>query len=673
MVVVGIACGLAGAFGAIVFRFLIRFFQALFFEGPAGVAGVLAGNYFAEATDPLEAALALPFYWRALIPALGGLIVGPLVYFFAREAKGHGVPEVMESVALRGGVIRRRVVAVKTLASAISIGSGGSVGREGPIVQIGSAIGSMIGQVLRLPARERRAIVSCGAAAGVAATFNAPIAGAFFAAEVIIGDFAVGHFAPIVISSVVATVVSRFVLGNHPIFEVASYELVSPFELFPYLLLGVLCGLVAVTFILTLNKSEDLFERFPIPEYTKAAFGGLLVGCIGISLPQVFGVGYSSITAALGDQWPAATLGLLMLAKILATSITIGSGGSGGIFAPSLFLGAMTGGFFGSYVHQAFPSATANSGAYALVAMGAVVAAATHAPLTAIIIIFELTQSITIVPPLMAACVVSTLVARRLYKESIYTSKLQRRGVDLEQEQDPNVLKRLRVRDAVDSNPELIDEAAPFQTLLDSIAHGNHSEFFVVNRKRELIGAINLREISRMVLEMEHLAPVVVAADLIDGERPTLTEDDTLDVAMQLFSHDELEEIAVVSGLNRRHIVGSLRKRDVIKIFNRETLRRDVAGTMSSSVRAGGKHSQFDLGDGYVFQELPAPTRMFQKTLRELSVREQTGVQVILVRKHRAGPGGSLQVPGPEYRIEAGDQLLVAGRKADVEKLQRLS
>jgi CIC family chloride channel protein len=233
MVAVSVACGLAGALGAVVFRLLIRSVQALFFEGTPGLAAVVEEGILAEAGDPLEAARGLAPLWRLLIPAAGGLLVGPLVYYLAREARGHGVPEVMKAVALGGGVIRARVVAVKTLASALSIGSGGSVGREGPIVQIGSAVASGIGQLLRLPPRQMRTVVGCGAAAGISATFNAPIAGALFAAEVIVGDFAVAQFSPIVISSVVATVVSRFFLGNVPAFPVPPYEIVSPFELAP--------------------------------------------------------------------------------------------------------------------------------------------------------------------------------------------------------------------------------------------------------------------------------------------------------------------------------------------------------------------------------------------------------------------------------------------------------
>ena len=457
--------GLLGAIGAVIFRLMIRTVQALAFYGTQGLETLVEEGLLAEASDPLASAQHLAWYWRIAVPAAGGAIVGPLVYFFAREARGHGVPEVMKAVALRGGVIRPRIVAIKSLASAISIGTGGSVGREGPIVQIGSAIGSAIGQLLGVPTRQLRTFVGCGAAAGISATFNAPIAGALFAAEVIVGDFAVAQFSPIVISSVVATVVSRAVLGNHPAFPVPPYEIVTPWEIAPYMLAGAVAGVVAVVFIRAIGFAEDAFERVPGPEWPKAALGGALVGTMAIGLPQLYGVGYTTIGAALEGQIPALLLGTLLLSKIIATSITVGSGGSGGVFAPSLFLGAMTGGFLGSYIHAWFPEATASSGAYALVTMGAVVAAATQAPISAIIIIFELTQTINIIPALMVACVLSSLVSQLLSEDSVYTSKLKRQGIDLFKREDPNPLKALYVSQVVDEEPEVLPADAGFQQM----------------------------------------------------------------------------------------------------------------------------------------------------------------------------------------------------------------
>ncbi len=672
MVAAAVLVGLAGAVGAVLFRLMIRTVHAIAFGGVDGLSVLASEGLAAEARDPLSEAMGLPWYWRVAIPAAGGLIVGPLIYFFAREARGHGVPEVMKAVALRGGVIRARIVGIKALASAVSIGTGGSVGREGPIVQIGSAFGSTLGQVLRLPTLQIRTLVGCGAAAGISATFNAPIAGALFAAEVIIGGFAVTQFMPIVLSSVVATVVSRFFLGNHPAFEVPTYQIVSPLEIVPYMATGVAAGLVAVAFIRTLNATEEFWEKLPIPQYMQACIGGALVGVIAIELPQVFGVGYTTISASLAGSLPALTMALLVLAKIAATSITIGSGGSGGIFAPSLFLGAMTGGFVGTHIHAFFPEATATSGAYALVTMGALVAATTHAPISAIIIIFELTQTIDIIPALMTACVISSLVCQLLSKDSIYTSKLRRQGIDLMAEEDPNVLKGLYVRDVIDTKPEVIPASANFQTILDLVVQSDHAQFFVVDHDDKLLGAISLTEVRRLIYERENLQHLVVAGDLVDRNRPTVTEGEDLSVVMQLFSGSKVDEFAVVRADDPKSLVGTVMEKEVIEAHARESMRRDLLGGLSSHLGAVEKGSTVDLGGGFALREVMVPPQYLNQTLRDLSLRERTGVQVLLLRRARklANRAKQVVVPGADDVLGEGDTLVVAGKWESLESFE---
>ena len=653
MVAIAIVCGLGGGLGAVALRELIALVQAVFFgRGP----------------DYLEVVRAVPWTWRLLAPAVGGLLVGPLVYFVAREAKGHGVPEVMESIVVRGGVIRPRVVVVKAVASAITIGSGGSVGREGPIVQIGSALGSTIGQLLGVSTRQIRTLVGCGAAAGIAAAFNAPIAGALFAVEILLGDFGVPQFSPIVISSVVATVVSRHFLGDFPAFDVPHYELASPFELIPYMVVGVFSGFVALAFISVLYGSEKLFDRLAIPDYLKTPLGGLAIGAVGIGLPEIFGVGYSTINAALAGHLSAGLLILLLVAKILTTSVTLASGGSGGVFAPSLFLGAMTGGFFGTFIHQLFPAHTATSGAYALVTMGAVVGAATHAPITAIIIIFELTGDYRIIAPLMAACVISTLVATFLRRDSIYTLKLRERGIDPFKEEDPNVLKRLYVRDIIDREPEVLAASAPFLTVLDLVVRSRHSSFFVLADNQELLGAVSLSALRRLIFEQESLRHIVVAGDLVEQTAGTVCEADNLDVAMRLFSHLDVGEIAVVDAAHPRKLVGTVHLQDVINARNQEIVRRDLAGSLTSTVSLVGKVRQVSIGDGFVVQEIHAPRAFVGRTLRDLGVGSRHGVQVIFVRTG----GTQVRVPTADECIGERDALIVAGPKHAVDSLEAL-
>lgn len=549
----GIAIGLLGGLGAVGFRYLIGFFQTIIYGNPDDLATVTQS---------------LPWWHVMLGPAVGGLLVGPLVYFLAREAKGHGVPEVMNAVAMQGGVIRKRVVVVKSLASALCIGSGGSVGREGPIVQIGSAIGSTLGQILKVPDNLMRVLVACGAAAGIAATFNAPIAGAIFAMEIILADFALTSFTPIILASVFATVVSRALVGDYPAFQVPPYDLESPVELGFYVILGVLSGLLAVGFTVTLYKFEDLWDGWRFPEYLKATIGGIIIGTVALSFPQIMGVGYQSIEKALLNQELWTILLLLVPLKIMATSITIGSGGSGGIFAPSLFMGAMAGGAFGCLVNWLFPGFTAQPGAYAIVGMGAVVAGTTHAPIQAFLILFELTQDYRIILPLMICCVISTVVAGRIKKESIYTMKLLRRGIDIQAGRDINVLKTMRVEDFMTRYPETVPERAPLRRLIQILPMSQHTSFPVTDDDGNLVGMLSLKDFREVVFE-ESLLDVVIARDIATIPAISVTIRDNLAQALTLINDNGIERLPVISDDPASiKVVGILSQRDVISAYN---------------------------------------------------------------------------------------------------------
>ncbi|HEX3549067.1 MAG TPA: chloride channel protein [Candidatus Elarobacter sp.] len=405
--------GVGGGWGAVLFRLLIA--------GETQLAGRITA-LLAPVAGP--AALALTV-------GAGGALAAWIASRFAPEARGHGVPEVMAAVALAGGVMRPRVIAVKALASATTIGFGGAAGREGPIVQIGSALGSVLGQLVRAPAPVVRTLVACGAAAGISATFNAPIGGVFFASEVILGDFAPRSFATIVVASVVAAVVGRSVLGDRPSFDASAFALVSPRELWLYALLGVLCAVWAWGFVKLLYALEDLADAIRLPATLKGFAGFALVGALGTVVPQILGVGYEAMQHVLDGHVGADRALLLATLKPIATSVTLGAGGSGGVFAPSLFTGAMLGDAFGRVAHLAFPSWTGPAAAYGLVAMAALFAAASEAPITAIVIVFEMSGDYRIVLPLMISTVIATVLGRRLLGSTVYEMKLLRRGVDI--------------------------------------------------------------------------------------------------------------------------------------------------------------------------------------------------------------------------------------------------
>ncbi|MBA7565428.1 Voltage-gated ClC-type chloride channel ClcB [subsurface metagenome] len=562
MMIMAMIVGTLGGYGAVFFRLVIRFFQSLFF----GTGG----------TTFLDHVMALPWYAKLFPPMIGALIVGPIVYFFARETQGPGVSETIEAVAMRGGLIRKRVFLIKILTSAICIGSGGSAGREGPIVQIGSAIGSLFGQIARVSADRMRTLVGCGAAAGIAATFNAPMAGVMFAMEIIIGNYGIATFSPIIVSSVMGTVISRIYLGDYPAFLIPSYTLVSPIELPFYMCLGVIAGLVGVLFTTTLYKTEDLFKLIPIPDYAKAAVGGLMVGCIGIFLPHVYGVGYDAIGLALRENLVWYMLIVLIFVKIAATSLTIGSGGSGGVFAPSLFIGAMAGGSFGYFMHLLFPAITAPSGAYCLVGMGAVLAATTHGPLHAILIVFEMTGNYKIIVPLMLSCIIAYLIASQINRESIFTLKLIRRGIDIKAGREVNIMKSLLVRDAMTRDVVTVPENMHLNKLLEHTFSSKYSSFPVVDDSGLLSGIVTFQDFKEVVFE-EGLGDLVVVKDIAIPNVITITRNESLDEALKKIGLKNIEQLPVVDENNPQKIVGILSRRDIFSAYNKALINKSLA------------------------------------------------------------------------------------------------
>ena len=654
MVLVAIVIGLLGGLGAVGFRECIRLFQLVAWHTDNVTLSYLRG---------------LPIWWKVASPAVGGLIVGLIIVRFASEAKGHGVPEVMEAVALRGGRIRPRVVIAKLVASGVCIASGGSVGREGPIVQIGSAIGSSIGQWLRVGERRMRTLVGCGAAAGIAATFNAPVAGALFAVEVILGDFGVTQFSPIVISSVTATVVSRHFLGDFPAFEVPAYRLVSANELFAYGVLGLIAGLVAILFVRTLYGTEDLFDRFHFPAVMKPAVGGMLIGMIAIYFPEIFGVGYEAINEALTGDLGWKLLLILVMVKIVAVSLTIGSGGSGGIFAPSLFIGAMVGGAVGTVVHSLWPGMSGSPGAYALVGMGAVLAAGTHAPITAIVMIFELTGDYKIILPLMISCIIATLLATRLQKASIYTLKLLRRGVDIRDGFSANVLGHLTARDAMRNEFASVGRADQLMPVISRFVERPGDTVLVTDTDRRLLGVITIDDIRPLMTDPESVQELVIAEDMMrtDGF-PIFAPDDPMDEVMRRFGQYRFMAPVVDNG----RLVGALWPQDVIESYNSEILKRDMASTMAGTVGNGPRTRALPGVRGMSLAEVPVPESFFGRSLGSLDIRKRFGVSLLLIkRKDADGKETVDELPDAESVFQEGDVMLVLGPEDRISRFER--
>ena len=539
-VVVGAGVG----FAAVAFRWLVTMATVVF-----------TGTVDYSATQGHPANPWIPWLGGAFVifaPVVGGLLYGPLVNKFAPEARGHGVPEVMYAVTKRGGRIPGKVAIVTSLASAVTIGSGGSVGRKGPIVQIGSALGSTLGRAVRMPESQLRTLVACGAAGAIAATFNAPIAGVFFALELLLRDFAARSFGVVVLSSVTASIIGRSILGDHPFLTLPTFSVVNSSQFALFVVLGLTAGLVAVGFTKTLYAVEDACDWAwrGKPEWLRPVAGGLLLGLLLFALPQMYGVGYPVLEKGVQGGYALGFLALLLVGKVVATSLTIGIGGSGGVFAPSLFIGAMLGAGFGEVAGVMFPVFAGQTGTFALVGMGAVFAGATRAPITAAIILFELTGEYSIILPLLLAIVIATGVSRVLSKDTIYTLKLRRRGVNVDGGPGGAILHSTLVREIMTDAPDAVSSRlTPAEGARMLLAAGKRA-LPVVHRNGEFIGIVTVAAISDSIGNDDDAASITLS-NLI--EVPTVAHPDTtLDTVLEsVLAANESDGIPVVDSDGR--------------------------------------------------------------------------------------------------------------------------
>lgn len=557
--------GVITALGALGFSWLIQEATHFFF-GYAG--GKLAEH-------------GLYFWLLPLLPMSGALLVGMITYFFAPEAEGHGVPEVMDAMARKGGRIRPRVAGAKAVASALTIGSGGAAGTEGPIIQIGAAIGSGFGQWLRLSLNDTRVMIGCGAAAGIAAIFNAPIAGVLFAVEVLLRDISLRSFVPIIIAAVMSTTVTQAFRGHSdPLFPVGKqlfgfrtepvYDF-SAWELGNYIVLGLVCGLAAIAFVKLLYGTEDLFRKLPLHKIARPVLGALLLGFLAIGTeqlvgqsipageadhqPAIMGNGYPIIVQTLAASsyggehgWAIGVLLILLVGKTLATCLTLGSGGSGGVFAPSLCIGATVGGAFGLLVQQIPFFSDVSPGAYALVGMAAVVAASIHAPLTATLMLFELTRDYKVVLPIMMASVTGLAIAQAIEPASIYTLKLLRRGVRLASG-DLRLLQRISVRELPRLPAPVTSQHDAVDKLVRIMRTTTANDFVVLDDKGRVAGMVLGDDLRTMLLEAEAM-PLLTVSDVMRDDVPTVSLDETLDVVMSKFAGKPMQSLPVIDTAN---------------------------------------------------------------------------------------------------------------------------
>lgn len=613
-----------------------------------------------------------------LVPLTGALLAGPLIAWFAREAKGHGVPEVMQALILQGGRIRARVAAAKIVASALCIGSGGSAGREGPIVQVGSALGSVTGQLLHLSDERIKNLVACGAAAGIAATFNAPIAGVAFAIEVLMSELQVRMFGNVVIAAVSASIISQVFLGDQPAFLVPAYSMSSPFEIIWYLLLGLIAALVGIFFIRSLDVSERIFDGWKFPLALKPSVGAVLLGILGMSYvaftgaspeilfgyspqqlvehkPHVYGSGFEFIERTLRGEASFLPFLLLVLLKPLATSCTLGSGNSGGVFAPSLFTGAMLGGSMGALLSSLLPELAGPTGAYALVGMAAVFAACAHAPLTAILIVFEMSSDYGLILPLMIAAVTASNVAQHFFHDSMYTTKLTRRGIRFDQGRDLDIMQGVMVREVMNSEPVIIEKDAPLARLFQLFQETNYLGFPVVDEQGLLWGIVTLQDLEKVLTENNKSARELKVEDVAVVKPVTVFPDEPIWTAIQKMAPRDLARLPVVSRSNPATLIGLISRSNILRAYDVGIVRKQRGQLLDQKMVLRREEQNV-----FVEVRLQAGHKAVGLLLKELHLHED--VNVVSIERD-----GVLHIPKGESRFADGDIVTLFARKEAAE------
>ncbi|MFQ5783367.1 MAG: chloride channel protein [Alphaproteobacteria bacterium] len=552
--ILAVVVGAAAAYGTIGFRQFI-----------AGVQLVVFGT----ASERLYGfAQGLPWWQLLLAPTAGGLVIGLFVQFFMPGRRNHGVADAIEAGGLYGGRIGLKAGLGAAAAAATSIGFGASVGREGPVVHLGAMLASRIALRLRLGQSAALTLLGCGVASAVAASFNAPIAGVFFALEVIVGHYALAAFAPVVVASVTGTIIARIHLGDFPAFIVPDLAIASFAEFPAFVLLGLVSAGVAGVFMWSTMFAEDTLGRTPLPPWSRPMVGGAAVGLIAIFFPQVLGVGYEATDLALKEAFPLWLLIGLAVTKTVATAISIGSGFAGGVFSPSLFIGAMTGGAFGIIAGSLFPEIAMSHGAYTIIGMGAVASAVLGAPISTILIVFELTGDYGITIAVMVASAVSSLIAQQVPGKSFFHWQLERRGIDIKRDRAQTLLKTIRVREVMNETVRRIPRDMKLGEIDELLRLDPYGAFFVVDGDGRLHGSLTFADIGDIAFQTS-LSNLINVDDIARSDRTPVLADDSLERALELMRENDAEYLAVIDDEENRHLVGMLEHKDIVIAHNR--------------------------------------------------------------------------------------------------------
>ena len=647
------AVGIAGALGAIAFRAISRELTRLLFD----------------AEDIVAAAESLPPLLRIFVPAMGGLVGGLIARTFVSGSGPGGISQMIEVVHLGRRSVRTRPALGRAASSLAVISTGGSEGREGAIIQLGAAFASTLSRFAKVSPERARILVACGMAAGVAGAYNTPIAATLFVLEVVVGSFSMTLFGPAVVSAAISTVLVRSLLGDDPVYQVAAFRLESALEFLPFAVIGIAAGASSALFVRALRAAKKFFTSFRLALPVSMAIGGAIVGAIGIVRPEVWGNGFDGTNRILRGNPSIPLLAELFVGKIVATAATIGSGGVGGVFTPSLMVGAALGGGVAKLVQIVLPILEAPVGGYALLGMGGLLAGVTRAPLLAIIMIFELTQNTAVLLPMMAVSVLAVLTARAFQRESMYVESLRSAGIVWEKTPEATALSSLSVSDVMRQDIRLVPRHTPLPEIVQAFLHSRSLYLYIGDEEGKLLGVIDLHDIKETLPERD-ISNLVIAEDLVQ-EIPFVTPAEPLTSVNEKLWFRDLGQLPVVESAENRRFLGIVTRRDLLGAFDREVLRHNRLVARVRMFREGGSEMDyFELPEKHRLVQVDVPPAIEGRTVAESGLRNRYGVSVLAVKRLSRGGLERRFVPGPEDRLQHGDVLIVLGTDDAVARLR---
>ncbi|MCZ6650149.1 MAG: chloride channel protein [Acidobacteria bacterium] len=654
-----VAAGAVGVLAALVEELLLSMsgtLGELFWGGEGAVPGLIARA---------------PTAMRLLLPAAGGVVAGLVLVYGIRVTRAASGWGLLEAVVLRDGVLKFRPALIRSLSSLLTIATGGPVGREGPIVLMASTLASKMGQWLHMPTRHLRVLTAAGVASGMAAAYNAPVASSLFAMEIILGTFAMDVFAPLVCASVAAIMVNQMLHGgSQSVFSVPDFQLVSSWELGAYLLVGIGGGLLSVFFLNSLRLAARFFQRLRLGRPLSMGLVGLLLGVVFLYYPQISGGGRGLTNSLLNADYAWRLAGILLILKLLMSGLTVGAGAVGGLFTPSLFIGGAMGFGVGTLVHHVAPAAGADPAAYALVGMGAMLAGTTHAPIMAIMMIFELSLNYSLLLPLMLACATASLLAHTLSPDSIYTEALKHKGAYLDNP-EAKVMTSLKVRDIMRREFQSVAPHTPLPQVLDRFLEGRRNHLYVVDDDRRFLGAISLHDLKEALQEREEIS-FIIAHDLMRPTFEVTTPGEDLARVMERLWAQDCERIPVVADGESRRLVGTVSKRDILGVYSLEVMQRRTLVTKFRGGEGPDASAYVELPQDHHVDGVRVGEALAGSTLAESRLREKFGVTVLMIRRRLADGGENRLAPTPATRLEAGDGLVVFGPREGISRLKAL-